>query len=160
MSINKIALLRLADKLEGKGPYIKDGPIKKSRFRMDTWIETSNVQMQFNKNLGKDVVLPNLTCGTSACAAGWAGSDPWFRKRGFFTGPDFGVCYVKYNEATDKHDKHYDFLGVMMFFDIPNYEDAKYLFFPYSSYEQTPNAVAMRIREYVRKMKDIMNYSA
>lgn len=25
------------------------------------------------------------SCGTVKCAAGWAGSDPWFRKRGFRT---------------------------------------------------------------------------
>jgi hypothetical protein len=24
----------------------------------------------------------NLSCGTSACAAGWATTDPWFRRRG------------------------------------------------------------------------------
>ncbi len=26
-----------------------------------------------------------MTCGTTACACGWAGTDPWFRRRGFKT---------------------------------------------------------------------------
>jgi len=154
------ALLRLADKLQGVGPYANEGPIPASRLHMNVWLNLRHPTPTVISIHGLKVIKENFPCGTAACACGWAGSDPWFRKRGFFTGPDFGVCYVKYNEATDKHDKHYDFPGVMMFFGIPNYEDAKYLFFPYSSYEQTPNAVAMRIREYVRKMKDIMNYSA
>jgi len=140
MSINKIALLRLADKLEGKGPYIKDGPIKKSRFRMDTWIETSNVQMQFNKNLGKDVVLPNLTCGTSACAAGWAGSDPWFRKRGFYTTPYNNVLYKGIA----------DFSAVANFFKI-DFGAARELFS--GEFSDSPKHVAWKIRIYVETYK-------
>jgi len=26
-----------------------------------------------------------MVCGTTACACGWAGADPWFRRRGFKT---------------------------------------------------------------------------
>ena len=59
-------LLRLADKLEGKGPYADVGPVPVKKFDISDTLE------------GND---PN-DCGFSACAVGWAIIDPWFKKRG------------------------------------------------------------------------------
>jgi hypothetical protein len=137
MAINKIALLRLADKLEGKGPYMKDGPIKKNRFNMGIWVNSEEtIKMEYNKKLNRDVVLPNLTCGTAACACGWAGSDPWFRKRGFYTTPYNNVIYEGLS----------DFSAVEFFFKINRF-DSKILFSGRSG--DSPKSVAQKIRKFV-----------
>ncbi len=38
-----------------------------------------------------------MTCGTTACALGWAGDDPWFRRRGFKTFVLQGWHFLGYN---------------------------------------------------------------
>jgi hypothetical protein len=55
----KEALLRLANKLEGTGPYSEIGPVPSKQFDMNVW-----------------------SCGTAACAGGHACSDQWFIDRG------------------------------------------------------------------------------
>src|SRR5687767_14355109 len=95
MKPNTVALLRLADKLEGKGPYEEVGPIPTKQFNMYIFVDMVNLKKeQFNETVKSIVVAPNLPCGTSACAAGWAGSDPWFRKRGFYTTANDSVRYA------------------------------------------------------------------
>ncbi len=59
-------LIRLADKLEGVGPYVKVGPVPVRKFDLTFYVN------------GND---PN-ECGFAGCACGWAASDPWFQKRG------------------------------------------------------------------------------
>jgi hypothetical protein len=58
--MNEEALIRVADKLDGIGPYALVGPVPTEKFDMQVW-----------------------TCGTSACACGHAALDPWFIERGF-----------------------------------------------------------------------------
>jgi hypothetical protein len=128
--INKTALIRLADKLEGIGPYKKDGPIPRERFNMFTW--TGN-----EVKLKDDKVLPNLPCGTAACACGWAGSDPWFRRRGFYT---------VYNSI--KYNGDMDFSAAEKFFKI-SYDVADKLF-SHSEDNKTPKQVAKNIRKYIK----------
>lgn len=63
-------------------------------------------------------------CDTSACAAGWAGLDPWFRKRNFITDKESGeVCYRKYEglEATEKLFKLTEPVCGWLFFGV-NYD--------------------------------------
>ena len=132
MAINRVALLRLADKLEGKGPYRKAGPIPPARFNMSLWVQFPD--HKYNEKLGKHVAKTNLTCGTAACAAGWAGSDPWFRKRGFYT--------LGYNEVYYKGE--YSFQAVQKLFKLSNLEVYGIFANP-----GTPREVARRIRDFV-----------
>lgn len=49
-------------------------------------------------------------CGTVACAAGWAGMDPWFKRRGFVMLPDTWDCFPKMSP--------YQFFGYDLFYDV------------------------------------------
>lgn len=53
-------------------------------------------------------------CGTTMCAAGFAGSDPWFRKQGFkfYKDRDEGVMTVKYQDEVG-WDAISDFFGML-----------------------------------------------
>jgi hypothetical protein len=139
--MNKEALIRLADKLQGNGPYEKAGPIPICKFDMSTWIQSFIGISNFTKYISGvgNVMAKEVPCGTAACACGWAGSDPWFQERGFYCGPGLGIFYKCSS----------DFNAVAKFFDI-DYYTSRYLFYPNSMYDQTPNGVAMRIREVVR----------
>ena len=64
---HKARLNRLADKLEGKGPYIKAGPIPREKFDME------------------------YLFSARPCALGWMLSDPWFNDR-----CDLGVTEAQY----------------------------------------------------------------
>lgn len=126
--MNTEALLRLADKLEGKGEYLK--PVPQSEFNMSDW-----------------------RCGTAACAIGHAGTDPWFIKRGFsmasskflpggapFYKDQYGIVYRGW-------------MAVYKFFDFPDDSGALRLFEPsyYSKKkDMTPTNVANRIRAFVK----------
>jgi hypothetical protein len=46
----------------------------KEHFDMGDWV--------YNPNVDGEAKAPPI-CGTSACAAGWASLDPWFRRNGF-----------------------------------------------------------------------------
>lgn len=58
--MNLEALERVADLLEGKGPYANQGPVPEEVFNMGQW-----------------------RCGSQGCACGWAASDKWFFDQGF-----------------------------------------------------------------------------
>lgn len=79
---HRVRLIRLADKLEGKGPYAAVGPVPAHKFDM------LNVAQEHRGGLGisTDKFNPKK-CKTAACALGWAFSDRWFQR----TGLDFGV---------------------------------------------------------------------
>ena len=70
-------LIRLADKLEGKGPYTAAGPVPEHKFDM-RWLFTKR---RGGGESNRDGFNP-LECKTAACALGWGLSDPWFVKRG------------------------------------------------------------------------------
>ena len=115
---HKKALLRLADKLLGEGAYKKIGPVPKHKFWMSYWFAT--------KKGGTGVSqysFDPIKCKTSACAVGWAMSDPWFKKRGLNFIHDCGEVF-----------------GL----------DAEDLFMPHT-YNDKPSAatVAARIRSFV-----------
>src|SRR5678815_5124973 len=118
--MNEEALLRLADKLEGKGPYEKNGPIPKERFDISKWVDDPyTIKL---KDIKERVVKPNLPCGTVACAVGWAGSDPWFRRHGLYT-VFGGISYMKPGFVGTSSE------SIQAFFQITE-QAANYLFIP------------------------------
>lgn len=83
-----------------------------------------------------------MTCGTQACAVGWAATDPWFKRRGF---------------TLDSHiPKYKDDLGwnaVNSFFHLSD-DDAYYLF-NMEAYHYTlvrsRHHVICRIRKFIKE---------
>jgi len=75
-SYHRDRLLRLADKLDGSGPYEEVGPIPYRKFYMNSWFAGEQGGYEINQ----EDFNPHK-CNTAACAVGWAYSDSWFRKR-------------------------------------------------------------------------------
>lgn len=70
-------LIRVADMLDGVGPYKKVGPVPSHKFDME--------YLYCLYAGGINISLPMFNprkCKTAACAIGWAKSDPWFKKKG------------------------------------------------------------------------------
>lgn len=93
-------------------------------------------------------------CGTVACAAGWAGMDPWFVERGFRTSlKGNGVAlYVGNSAWRMDYDACRDFFGAdddeaEHIFDPKTYKDR----FGFSACDITPPMVIARIRELLAK---------
>ncbi|MCY1358659.1 hypothetical protein D9M69_452010 [compost metagenome] len=82
------------------------------------------------------------TCGTVACAVGWATQDPWFRREGLRS--EAGYFYPIFEGEAD-----WD--AVELFFELSS-EEAEHLFsadrYPVDE-RINPLAVAARIREFV-----------
>lgn len=136
-------LLRLADKLEGKGPYEKYGPIPDQHFDINSWFYASN----FYEKTGNQVIeeITNYRCGTSACAVGWACLDPWFNERGLKSIDKCGQpCPFVENTSHD--------LPLFMladFFDISHYDVADLFLMNRYLKSPKPYEVARRIRNLV-----------
>lgn len=125
-------LLKLADLLD---------TIPAERFYLGTWC-------------GPDWAgAPDLSCGTTACALGWATTIPEFRKlgvrmkrEGINVGPGFAQARCPNPAGVAKR-----LFGICDTTDR-GYEDYNYLFFP-SAYPRDsrtkPREVAARIREFV-----------
>jgi hypothetical protein len=154
--IKSVYLLRLADKLEGKGAYSDAGPVPKVLFNMDAWIGEKLPEEQVSKKL-KAWLEANVdsgveACGTAACACGWAASDPFFRMRGLglrnirgyaIDNPIFELAY----EGADGYD------AAAQFFHI-QYDHAEFLFGPEEYADGVgPHKVAKRIRQFVEDVE-------
>ena len=122
----KEALLRLADKLEGTGPYSEIGPVPSKEFDMNTW-----------------------ACDTAACAGGHACSDQWFIDRGLSLKEydvHFGPRLIPHYRGCEGFD------ALALFFNIRP-EDSVWLF-DHCSYADTAadkhiiRRVIARLREY------------
>jgi hypothetical protein len=95
---------------------------------------------------------PNLTCGTTACALGWATAMPFFRRLGLHLKRDvFGTRpYVSVGEWDEE-----DAAGII--FGLTG-EESRFLFFPGEFYDgryapavdATPKMVARHIEEFVK----------
>lgn len=72
---HRVRLIRLADKLEGKGPYAAVGPVPPHKFDMRYIAQKHQGGREINH-----VSFDPEHCNTAACAIGWAKSDPWFKK--------------------------------------------------------------------------------
>jgi hypothetical protein len=129
-------LLKLADFLEA---------LPRKRFNYDRW-----VGMDWQGAL-------DLSCGTTACALGWAATMPAFRRAGLILNRD---CVG--NEVTLKHDPGtYPAAAAAEVFGLLERE-AYFLFYPsYPSWSNgerqspdrnsTPKQVARHIRRFVRE---------
>lgn len=89
------------------------------------------------------------SCGTVACAVGWATKIPEFIEAGFKM-----MNMGSYYESVPVFENRFRWNAVTEFFDI-NYEQAMYLFsgFKYDmpGWQVTPAMVAERIREVLAK---------
>ena len=87
-----------------------------------------------------------MTCGTTACACGWAGMDPWFRRRGFKTKKQGGydVCYKSYTGIW----------ATRIFFDLTRNE-GQWLFLR-SGYgrDGSKRAVIQRLKTFIREQRE------
>lgn len=136
--MNTTALIRLADKLDGVGPYAEVGPVPAKRFEIREWFRWS-------------VMGPNTDpqgCGFAACAVGWACTDPWFKEFGLVPGAGPHAMVPSYRE-------YEGFFAVAKAFDIsPQAADWLFSHYAYLSEDDdalsvTPEMVASRIRQFV-----------
>lgn len=125
--MNKKRLLKLADFLE---------TVPRKRFDMQTWVG--------DEWKGKE----DLSCGTSACAMGWATTIPSFRKLGL----RLQRSYVWGHSPA--YGSRYGLDAAQKFFEI-DLQTATLLFAPAKEYKDgsiskiTPKQVAKRIRKVV-----------
>lgn len=151
------ALLRVADLLEGKGPYKNKG-VKPENFDMGVFARTAspneeyiqlNPKSEAAKTLG-DTYVPVKQCGFAACACGHAGLDKWFRQRGFKV--ELSVIDGNYyQELTYKGEIGFE--AAQAFFGLSE-QEAEHLFMDRNAKTQnTRSAVAARIREFVKNKK-------
>ena len=90
-----------------------------------------------------------MTCGTTACACGWAGMDPWFWRRGFKTRK------VGRTAAYDVSYKSYAGMwGVRLFFGLTPYYGNR--LFSRSGYgrDGSKRAVIRRLKAFVRGQRE------
>lgn len=125
-------LLRLADKLDGSGPYASVGPVPSEEFTMSTW---------------------GNGCGTAGCAIGHACRDEWFTERGLYLNMTDGQAFPRYEHTNTSASK--TMAQIAEFFDIPH-AHASSLFgvrlqrhrWP-NKWNHTPSEIAAAIRAYV-----------
>jgi len=97
MTMNE-RLIRLADKLEGVGPYQEIGPVPKNKFDMQ--------YLGSEKRGGGSISFTDFNpkeCQTAACALGWADSDPWFVKEGI----EKDSCWDFWGVTTGEYDRFF-----------------------------------------------------
>lgn len=140
-------LLRLADKLDGVGPYVKDGPIPYEKFDLVNWLEKPALRENPDDVFGgtmaiEDRWLEDLTnrsaCGTVACACGWAATDEYFTAQGL----SFKKAYntrisLRWEDINDVFNLGHDRSGYL--FSRGKYTDAF----------NTPKGVSTRIRHFL-----------
>lgn len=136
--MHKERLLRLADKLDGSGPYEKVGPVPTKKFYMGTWLDEREADLKKAKR-DKAGFITEIPCGTAACACGWAAVDPWFRKRGF------KLAFSYFNTCPDFQGVRAD-EAAKTFFDL-HHGGFSELFVD----DGTPKQVAKRIRQFVKE---------
>ena len=115
--------------------------VPKKNFDLRTWAGTPSSSLEEDAKLIKRGATP-VTCGTTACALGWAATDKEFKKAGLHLVK--GCCDII--TPTFKDDEG---LGAgVSFFDI-SYGKASYLFDPnfYSKEKPTTKDVIKRIDE-------------
>ena len=150
--MNKSRLLTLAAFLEAlprKAFSLKAWVIeKKNSYCGEEELDENVVAKLFTaKRNMKNGLTPTqmISCGTTACAVGWAGSIPAFKKEGF-------CIYVNEERmvAIPRFQEYKNWYAVKAFFDISYWESHK--LFSISYYDQkdpTPKQVAKVIRKFV-----------
>ena len=88
-----------------------------------------------------------MTCGTTACACGWAGADPWFRRRGFKT-----EKYHSHVGSTLYNVSYQEFGGmdaVRKFFGL-DFATSYHLFIKDLFQDNSKRAVIRRLRRFLK----------
>jgi len=85
-----------------------------------------------------------MTCGTKACACGWAGSDPWFMERGFKTRRRDGVA--EYNIFYDIHEGRE---AAQVFFGISRVDFSHLFLSAWYDADVTKEDVISRIERFI-----------
>ena len=87
----------------------------------------------------------NLSCGTKACAMGWAATMPAFRRLGLYLDRN-GQPII------DTPEHSLDVFGIARELFAVSLEDARWLFFPSDDeIDATPKQVARKIERFVAK---------
>lgn len=118
-------LLKLADFLE---------KLPRKRFDYGTWVGEDWAGKQ------------DLSCGTTACAVGWACTIPAFRRAGL------KLAKTSFETGTPTFGEVTSFKAAAEFFEL-NMRDVDHLFNPIAShideFNATPKYVAKKIRKFV-----------
>ena len=121
---------------------------KKRRFDIYKWTSAPTLQELHS-------------CGTSACAIGYAAMDPWFNRRGlkFKRGSGLGGSWI--GEATLSYKDFGEFHSVLQFFGL-SFKDAEQLFTEdgYGDKEVTPQMVIDNIQAYTAGLRNTLNPSS
>jgi len=133
--MNKERLMKLASELErcSRGRVLTIPGDGKAYFDMGTVVEKINPDLPANHS-----------CGTAACAMGFAGLHPWFQARGLTWGPR--TKYLMVNGRSRRFQE-----AATLIFGV-TWAQAEELFNPdYQLGDETPKQVAKRIRKFVAK---------
>ncbi len=90
-----------------------------------------------------------MTCGTTACACGWAGTDPWFRRRGFKTEKRQYGYNVLYRE--------FDGMGAVRKFFGLDLGTSHHLFLYESGKDGSKRAVIRRLKAFIKRQKEFVH---
>lgn len=100
------------------------------------------------------------SCGTVACAAGWACMDPGFRRAGLHLVETTNWCGTNLFPALTEADGYVEkneWRALEKFFDLTPRE-AELLFMPGQARYDTPKCVADHIRKFVRQRYALPEY--
>lgn len=126
-------LYRLAQKLEGAGPYLEYGPIPWDKWTFREW---------FRWTIKPTTVDPTAK-DFAADAIGWAATDPWFQAEGLVI-KDLGY------KAVPSHNDRLGFAAVQTFFGLtPSESDWLFWIGSYEGVDPWPEIVASRIYEFI-----------
>ncbi|MBY0561490.1 hypothetical protein [Hyphomicrobium sp.] len=144
-------LLRVAEKLHGTGPYADAGPIPHRKFDLSQWGTYRGRYEHPLLPVAQFIARLNdaeTDCGTTACACGWAMTDPWFNERGLTIRTyDRNIVGVI---APGADLREPSWLTIAKFFHISD-KRAEELFQPeaYDPNEATPTMVGNRILTFL-----------
>lgn len=121
----------------------------KNSFDLSDWVADINIDADINESYlelydntadNEQMLTIPHNCGTTACACGYAGLDPWFRKEGFITDETGNVTFGVFESWG----------AVEKFFGLTEVEGVS-LFSRYS-YEETitPSDVIVRIAQMIQ----------
>lgn len=133
MTLSKLAVRRLTKLADYMDALPKEA---KNHFDMANWLGHEG---DHNHGFGKFIAQEDpMTCGTTACALGFAATVPSFRKAGLRVAIGSG-----FNEnVTNKN-----FRSAQKFFDCS--ENAAHHLFGYSMFIQTPKQWAKHCRKFI-----------
>lgn len=112
-------------------------------FNLGVWMTTDPAEHLYN--------IPEGTCGTAACAIGWAAQDPWFIRRGLTLHLTSAGSDNMYEPILlrGKHCGNTHWSAVRIFFNMSSHEAHE--IFSVGSYPEdvTINDVIQRVQQYI-----------